>query len=94
MRVRTSTVSPLVSAAPPRASAAIADALTYTVPAALSRSRIGPSASADTSAPTTIAICCERGVAPTKNPVFKSWEVVPPLDAAMHTIAPIDRAVT
>ena len=31
---------------------------------------------------------------PTKNPVFRSCDVVPPLDAAMHTIAPTESAVT
>src|SRR6516225_4365351 len=34
------------------------------------------------------------GVAPTRNPVFRSCEVVPPFDAAMHTTPPIDRATT
>src|ERR1700735_2711622 len=34
------------------------------------------------------------GVAPTRYPVFKSCDVVPPLEAAMQTTAPIDRATT
>src|ERR1700722_11878945 len=34
------------------------------------------------------------GVAPTRKPVFKSCDVVPPLEAAMHTTAPTDRATT
>src|SRR5580704_11036622 len=34
------------------------------------------------------------GVAPTRYPVFKSCEVVPPFEAAMHTTPPIDRATT
>ena len=48
----------------------------------------------ESSAPMTMAICGFRGVAPTRNPVFKSCDVVPPLDEAMHTIAPTDSAVT
>src|SRR5262249_36203783 len=31
---------------------------------------------------------------PTRNPVFRSCDVVPPLLAAIHTIAPIESAVT
>src|SRR5580698_4709278 len=34
------------------------------------------------------------GVAPTRKPVFKSCDVVPPLEAAMQTTAPTDRATT
>jgi hypothetical protein len=41
-----------------------------------------------------MAICWYLGVAPTRKPVFRSWEVVPPFDAAMQTMAPIERAVT
>src|SRR5436189_1402946 len=57
-------------------------------------SNIGPSARADTNAPTRIAICWYFGVEPTRNPVFKSCEVVPPFDAAMQTMPPIESAVT
>src|SRR6478672_8365877 len=39
-------------------------------------------------------ICCDLGVAPTRNPVFKSCAVVPPLDAAMQTTPAIVRAVS
>src|SRR5258707_15882707 len=49
--------------------------------------------SADIKAPTRIEICCCHGVAPTRKPVFKSCEVVPPLDEAIHTIPAIDSAV-
>ena len=41
-----------------------------------------------------MAICWFRGVAPTRKPVFRSCDVVPPFDAAMQTIAPTDSAVT
>src|SRR5947209_17942753 len=56
--------------------------------------RIGPRTSADASAPMSIAICWYFGVEPTRKPVFKSCEVVPPFDAAMQTIAPMERAGT
>src|SRR5687768_12912917 len=42
----------------------------------------------------SIAICCFLGVPPTQNPVFRSCEVVPPFDAAMQTMPPIESAVT
>src|SRR6476620_4917719 len=48
----------------------------------------------EASVPIRIAICCNRGVAPTRNPVLRSCEMVPPLDDAMQTIPPIDSAVT
>src|SRR5579862_1801081 len=57
-------------------------------------SRIGPSTTADARAPTRIATCWNLGVDPTRNPVFKSCDVVPPFDAAMQTIPPIESAVT
>jgi hypothetical protein len=41
-----------------------------------------------------IATCWCRGVEPIRNPVLRSWEVVPPLEAAMQTMAPTDSAVT
>ena len=41
-----------------------------------------------------MAICCARGVEPIRKPVFRSCEVVPPLEAAMQTMPPTDRAVT
>src|SRR5580704_13234065 len=49
---------------------------------------------ADVSAPATIAHCCFDGVAPTRKPVLRSCDVVPPLDEAMHTTAAIVRAVS
>ena len=67
---------------------------TYTVADSLSLSRIGPSTSAEASAPMRIAICWNLGVAPTRKPVFRSCEVVPPFDAAMQTMAPTESAVT
>ena len=41
-----------------------------------------------------MAICWYFGVPPTRNPVLRSCDVVPPFDAAMHTMPPIDSAVT
>ena len=41
-----------------------------------------------------IAICWYFGVAPTRNPVFKSCDVVPPFEAAIQTMPPIESAVT
>ena len=41
-----------------------------------------------------IAICWTSGVAPTRKPVFRSCEVVPPFDEAMQTMAPTESAVT
>src|ERR1051325_10680746 len=49
---------------------------------------------AEASAPMRIAICWYFGVEPTRNPVFKSCEVVPPFEAAIQTIPPIESAVT
>src|SRR5205814_9909784 len=42
----------------------------------------------------SMAICWYFGVEPTRNPVFKSGDVVPPFDDAMQTMPPIERAVT
>src|SRR3954453_14897665 len=47
---------------------------------------------AEIRAPTRIATCCRQGVAPTRKPVLRSCEIVPPLDEAMQTIPAIDRA--
>src|SRR4051812_27750456 len=41
-----------------------------------------------------MAICWRRGVEPTRNPVFKSCEVVPPFEAAIQTMPPTESAVT
>ena len=41
-----------------------------------------------------MAICCSRGVAPTRKPVLRSCEVVPPFEAAMHTTAATVSAVS
>jgi hypothetical protein len=55
---------------------------------------MGPSRSAEASEPIKIAICMSRGVPPTRNPVLRSCDVVPPFDEAMQTMAPTDSAVT
>src|SRR5437870_7444698 len=41
-----------------------------------------------------MAICWFLGVEPTIKPVFKSCEVVPPFDAAIQTMPPMESAVT
>src|SRR2546421_11446298 len=55
---------------------------------------MGPSTTADARAPTRIAICWYFGVEPTRKPVLRSCDVVPPFDAAMQTMPPIESAVT
>src|SRR6185503_11608378 len=40
-----------------------------------------------------MAICWFLGVAPTRNPVLRSCEVVPPFEAAIQTMPPMDNAV-
>src|ERR1044071_7560321 len=57
-------------------------------------SNIGPSANAEASAPTRMAICWYFGVEPTRKPVLRSCEVAPPLEAAIQTMPPIESAVT
>ena len=42
----------------------------------------------------TRPICWRIGVAPTRKPVLRSCEVVPPFDAAMETMPPTESAVT
>src|SRR5689334_15644739 len=37
-------------------------------------------------------ICCQIGVAPTRKPVLRSWDVPPACAAAMQTIAPTHNA--
>ena len=37
--------------------------------------------------------CCRTGVAPTRNPVFRSCEVAPAMAAAMQTTAPTPSAM-
>src|SRR5947209_2657944 len=41
-----------------------------------------------------MAICWYFGVEPTRKPVFKSCDVVPPFEDAMQTMPPIESAVT
>ena len=53
-----------------------------------------PMTRAEVNAPIRIATCCFQGVAPTRKPVFRSCEVVPPLDDAMQTTPAIESAVT
>ena len=48
---------------------------------------------AEIKAPTRIETCCFHGVAPTRKPVLRSCEVVPPLDEAMQTTPAIESAV-
>ena len=55
------------------------------MPASLSTNSVEPITKAEVSAPTTIANCCRIGVAPTRKPVFRSWAVVPPFEAATQT---------
>src|SRR5690242_20508051 len=43
---------------------------------------VQPTASAEAMAPTRMAICWRRGVAPTRNPVLRSWDVLPPFATA------------
>src|SRR5277367_5332181 len=62
--------------------------------ALFSRRSVNPITTADVSAPTRIASCCDLGVAPTRKPVLRSWEVVPPFDAAMQTIPAIESAAS
>src|SRR6476646_7034726 len=55
---------------------------------------VPPITRADVKAPTKMAYCCGRGVAPTRKPVLRSCDVVPPLDDAMHTTAATVRAAS
>ena len=64
------------------------------MPASFNFSRIGPRINAEDKAPARMAYCCNRGVEPTKKPVFKSCEVVPALLQEIQTIAPTESAVT
>src|SRR5579885_700920 len=55
---------------------------------------VRPMTRAEVRAPTRMDNCWLRGVAPTRNPVLRSCDVVPPLDEAMHTTAATMRAVS
>src|SRR5438270_11078288 len=46
----------------------------------------------ETATPISNPICCLRGVAPTRKPVFKSWEVLPAFAEAMQTTPPMVNA--
>src|SRR5437879_332722 len=46
---------------------------------------VPPMTRAEVNAPTRMAYCCGFGVAPMRNPVLRSCDVVPPLEEAMHT---------
>src|SRR5258708_8905308 len=50
---------------------------------------VQPIATTETATPITSANCCFAGVAPTRNPVFRSCDVLPALAEAMHTTPPI-----
>jgi len=52
----------------------------------------GPMKIAEVTTPMKIAICCLLGVAPTICAVLRSWAVVPPLLAAIPTMAAVVRA--
>src|SRR5262245_55063887 len=54
---------------------------------------VPPITRADVKAPTRMDHCCFRGVAPTRYPVFRSCDVVPPFEDAMQTTAATVRAV-
>jgi hypothetical protein len=62
--------------------------------ASFKSSSVQPITSAEVRAPTRIESCCALGVAPTRNPVLRSCEVVPPLEAAMQTTPAIDSAAS
>ena len=47
---------------------------------------------AEVTTPMTKPICWDRGVAPTRYPVFRSCDVAPALAAATQTIAPTQSA--
>ena len=55
---------------------------------------VQPIARAEVMAPTMIAICCRFGVDPTRNPVFRSWLVVPASAADTAITAAIEIAAT
>ncbi len=67
---------------------------TYTVFAVVEHEQDRPQQQRGAERPEEDGDLLELGVLPTRNPVFRSCEVVPPLDAAMQTIAPTDSAVT
>ena len=67
---------------------------TYTVAMSFNFSKMGPRITADIKLPMIMAHCCDLGVAPSKYPVFRSCDVVPPFEEAMHTMPPTDKAVT
>ena len=52
------------------------------------RITVAATAQQATDAPMSWPNCCLAGVAPTRNPVFRSWEMSPALEAAMATMVP------
>jgi hypothetical protein len=60
----------------------------------LRTTRIRPITSAEEIAPTRIAHCWYLGVAPTRKPVFRSWDVVPPFEEATQTTAATVMAIS
>jgi len=62
--------------------------------ALLSKRSMGPRTSAEANDPKRMATWRYLGVAPRMYPVFRSWDVLPPFEEAMQTMAPIDSAVT
>src|SRR6185312_16037846 len=53
------------------------------------RPSVRPMANTETVAPTMSPSCCFAGVAPTRNPVFRSCEVLPAFADAMQTTPPM-----
>src|SRR6266446_10700652 len=51
-----------------------------------------PMISVEKVTPSISPICCDRGVAPRRNPVLRSWLVAPAFAEPMQTTAPIERA--
>ena len=54
---------------------------------------VKPITSAAATTPMSNPTCCARGVAPTRNPVLRSWLVAPALAAAMATMPPTQSTI-
>ena len=57
-----------------------------------SASTVRQTNTAEVRTPMSSAVCCRRGVAPSRKPVFRSWDVSPEIDAAIATTQPTVRA--
>src|SRR5260221_14731132 len=51
--------------------------------------RVKPITKTETSTPIMRLICCFCGVAPTRKPGLRAWDVLPALAEAMHTTPPM-----